>query len=155
MLTRPATLDNSFGAGLTADPEAGALVFAAGGCASCHAAPEAEGDARLVLSGGLAIASDFGTFHVPNISPDPQQGIGDWSLPAFARAVTRGVSAGGAHFYPAFPYTAYGHMKDADVVDLHAYLMTLPASTTASLPHELSFPFTVRRGLGLWKMPLP
>jgi mono/diheme cytochrome c family protein len=151
-MTRPAPLDDGFGAGLSADAEAGALVFAAGGCASCHAAPGAEGDAQKVLSGGLAIASDFGTFHVPNISPDPAQGIGGWSLPEFARAVTQGVSPGGAHYYPAFPYTAYRHMVAQDIVNLHAYLMTLPASDVASKPHEVGFPFNIRRGLGAWKL---
>lgn len=151
-ITRPAGLDESFGGRLTADAEAGALVFAAGGCASCHAAPKAEGDAKKVLSGGLAIASDFGTFHVPNISPDPDQGIGNWSLPAFARAVTQGVSPQGAHYYPAFPYTAYRHMAPQDVVNLHAYMMTLPASDTPSKPHDVGFPFNIRRGLGAWKL---
>jgi mono/diheme cytochrome c family protein len=150
-LTRPAPLDRSFGEGLVPDAQAGALVFAAGGCASCHAAPEAEGEDRLIMAGGLPIASDFGTFHVPNISPDPVQGIGSWSLPDFARAVTKGVSPGGAHLYPAFPYTAYAQMEPQDVVDLHAYMMTLPASATPSQPHEVGFPFNVRRGLGLWK----
>ncbi len=106
----------------------------------------------MVMSGGLAIVSDFGTFHVPNISPDPTTGIGDWSLPEFARSLTKGVSPEGAHLYPAFPYTAYGHMETQDVVDLHAYLMTLPSSSTPSKPHDVSFPFTIRRGLGGWKL---
>lgn len=44
------------------------MVFWTGGCSSCHAAKGAEGDAKLVLSGGLALKSPFGTFHVPNIS---------------------------------------------------------------------------------------
>ena len=68
--TRPDPLEQSYGTGLTPDPEAGALVFAAGGCVSCHAAPESEGDKMLVLAGGLPFPSDFGTFHAPNISPD-------------------------------------------------------------------------------------
>ena len=150
-LTRPDPLEPSYGAGLTPDPEAGALVFAAGVCVSCHAAPESEEDERLVLAGGLPFASDFGTFHAPNISPDPDHGIGDWTLPEFARAVTRGVSPEGQHYYPAFPYTAYQHLAPQDVVDLFAYMQTLPASDTPSLPHEVGFPFNIRRGLGAWK----
>lgn len=150
-LTRPETLPADWAEGLQADPQAGALVFAAAGCASCHAAPKAEGEARLILSGGHALASDFGTFHAPNISPDPQAGIGNWSLDDFANAVMRGVSPEGAQYYPAFPYTSYRHMKAQDVVDLYAFIRTLPASGVASLPHELQFPFTIRRGLGLWK----
>ncbi|WP_245766257.1 c-type cytochrome [Sulfitobacter brevis] len=153
MLTAPAPLEASYGAGLTADPDAGALVFAAGGCASCHTAPTAEPSdgGPPVLSGGLAIVSDFGTFHVPNISPDPDAGIGSWTLAQFARAVTQGVSPEGAHYYPAFPYTAYHHLAPQDLVDLHAFMMTLPASATASVSHDVGFPFNVRRGLGVWK----
>lgn len=150
-LTRPASLEPEFAAGHTPDIEAGALVFAAGGCASCHAAPEAEGDDKLILAGGYSFASDFGTFYAPNISPDPQAGIGSWDLPGFARAVTKGVSPDGQHYYPAFPYNAYQHMTQTDVADLYAYMKTLPVSETASKAHDLGFPFNIRRGLGLWK----
>ena len=52
------------------DLKNGEMVFWAGGCVSCHAAPGSEGDARMTLAGGLALKSPFGTFHVPNISPD-------------------------------------------------------------------------------------
>ena len=151
-LTRPDPLNPDFGAELTPDPEAGALIFAAGGCVSCHAVPRSEGEAQLVLAGGLAFPSDFGTFHAPNISPDPDHGIGAWTLPEFARAVTRGVSAEGEHYYPAFPYTAYGHLAPQDVADLFAYIQTLPASDTPSKPHDVGFPFNIRRGLGMWKL---
>ena len=151
LLTRPAALDPEYGKTLQPDPAAGQLVFAAGGCVSCHAAPDAAAEAKLMLSGGLPFVSDFGTFYAPNISPDVQHGIGAWTLPEFARAVTRGVSPGGSHYYPAFPYTAYGHMAPQDVTNLFAYMQTLPASSIASQPHDVAFPFNIRRGLGLWK----
>jgi mono/diheme cytochrome c family protein len=106
----------------------------------------------LVLAGGLPFPSDFGTFHAPNISPDPNHGIGGWTLPQFARAVTRGVSPEGQHYYPAFPYAAYQHLAPQDVVNLFAYMQTLPAAEVPSLPHEVGFPFNVRRGLGVWKI---
>ena len=151
-LTRPATLPASAFAGLTGDATRGEPVFWATGCASCHMAPDAKGDAQLVLSGGQKFPSDFGTFAAPNISPDPDAGIGGWDLPAFANAITRGVSPQGQHYYPALPYNAYNKMALQDVADLKAFMDTLPASATASLPHDLSFPFTLRRGLGLWKL---
>lgn len=150
LLTRPAPLDAEFAAGHTADPTNGEMVFAAAGCASCHAAPNAEGDAKLILAGGAPFASDFGTFYAPNISAGPE-GIGEWDLPAFARAVTKGVSPEGQHYYPAFPYAAYQHMSARDVSDLYAYMQTLPVSDTPSKPHDVGFPFNIRRGLGLWK----
>ncbi len=63
----------------------------------------------------------------PNISPDPQSGIGAWSVEDFANAMMRGVSPEGEHLYPAFPYTSYARMKPSDVADLYAFMMTLPA----------------------------
>ena len=138
-------------ADLTGDPDAGARIFWAAGCASCHAAPGAEGDDRLVLSGGQRFESDFGTFVAPNISSDPVHGIGAWSLAAFADAVVRGVSPEGAHYYPAFPYTAYARMRLQDVADLKAFMDTLPADVAPRQPHEIGFPFNIRRGLAVWK----
>lgn len=137
--------------GLTANLENGALVFHAGGCASCHADKEAT-DPLPVLSGGTRLASDFGTFITPNISPDPVAGIGNWSALDLWNAMHHGTSPQGAHYYPAFPYSSYNKVNAQDVVDLHGFLMTLPASDTASQPHELGFPFNIRRSLGGWKL---
>ena len=64
----------------------------------------------------------------------------------------RGVSPGGRHFYPAFPYTSYARMKPADVADLFAFMKTLPAVAGKAPDHQLGFPFNIRRGLGLWKL---
>lgn len=151
-LTQPRKLADGFATDVTGDAEAGALVFAAAGCASCHISADAEPDGLPVLAGGQAFASDFGTFYAPNISSDPNTGIGDWSLEAFAGAVTLGVSPGGAHYYPAFPYSAYQHMTASDVADLYAYMRTLPSDATPSRDNDVGFPFNIRRGLGLWKL---
>jgi len=138
-----------------ADPEAGALVFHAGGCASCHAggagAGAEAGQGPVVLAGGARLETPFGTFAVPNISTDPDRGIGAWSLDDFATAMLRGVSPEGRHYYPAFPYTAYARMTDADIADLWAYLRGLPASDRANAANALAFPYSLRRGVGLWK----
>ncbi|WP_137700536.1 cytochrome c [Marimonas lutisalis] len=151
-VTRPERLDDTAMAGLDADAARGETVFWAAGCASCHAAPGAEGEARLVLTGGMEFPSPFGTFHAPNISPDPDHGIGGWSALDLANAMRHGTSPAGAHYYPAFPYTSYARADLSDIADLHAYLMTLPASTTPSQPHGVGFPFNIRRSLGGWKL---
>lgn len=134
------------------DAERGRTVFWAGGCASCHAAPGAAGEARLALVGGVELATPFGTFVAPNISQHPQDGIGGWSATDLANAMLRGVSPDGAHYYPAFPYSSYARMTVADVGDLHAFMKTLPAVAGAAAEHQLGFPFNIRRGLGLWKL---
>lgn len=150
IVTAPRGVDAAAFEGLTGDAARGEAVYHAGGCASCHAVPDS--DDKTVLAGGYAIASEFGTFHAPNISSHPEEGIGDWTLAAFASAMQAGVSPEGRHYYPAFPYTSYARMTDADIADLWAYMQTLPADATPSKPHELTFPFTIRRALGAWKL---
>ena len=151
-LTEPVHVDRTELAKLNpGDVKRGEQVFYAGGCASCHAAPGTSGDAKLVLSGGHELKTDFGTFIAPNISPS-SAGLKDWTLPEFADAMLEGVGRNGEHLYPSFPYTSYTRMNLQDVADLYAFIQTLPVSDEASKPHQLSFPFNVRRGLGLWKM---
>lgn len=136
----------------TGDASRGERIFWAGGCASCHARAGADGEARLELAGGRPLVTAFGTFVPPNISSDPSDGIGNWSTEDFANAMMRGVAPDGSHLYPSFPYTSYARMDPADVGDLHAFMKTLPAVPGRAAPNELSFPFNVRRGVGLWKM---
>lgn len=150
-LTAPQTTDSSEIAGLEPDIEQGELVFLAGGCASCHAAPDATRETRLHLAGGQAFASDFGTFYAPNISPDPDHGIGAWQPIDLVNAMSNGTSPRGRHYYPVFPYGSYGRATLQDIVSLYGYLMTLPAMATPSRPHQVGFPFNIRAALGGWK----
>lgn len=152
VLARPNPMAAAAVSDLTGDAVRGELVFWATGCASCHAADKAEGEAMLVLSGGQRFPSDFGTFVAPNISQDPEHGIGTWSLLDLANAITRGVSPEGEHYYPALPYASYAKMEMQDVADLYAFMKTLPADATPSLPHELGFPFSRRETIGVWKL---
>ena len=130
--------------------ENGQIIFNAGGCSSCHAVPNQPD--RLRLGGGLPITSPFGTFYVPNISPDPVDGIGRWTESDFVRAVRKGISPAGTHYFPAFPYTSYAHATVQDVRDLFAYLKTLPPVSGRSRDHDVSFPFNIRRNVGIWKL---
>lgn len=134
-----------------ADPERGAQLFALGGCASCHAAPGAEGEARQVLAGGRRFETEFGAFVAPNISPHAEAGVGGWTAADFASAMLRGVSPDGRHYYPAFPWPSYARMETAEVLDIWAHLLTLPADATPSQPHDLDFPWSIRAGIGAWK----
>ncbi|WP_192243109.1 c-type cytochrome [Mesorhizobium silamurunense] len=132
------------------DVAQGQLVFAAGDCSSCHATP-GQPD-RLRLGGGMALASPFGTFRPPNISPDPVDGIGAWTVIDLANALVGGVSPRGEHYYPAFPFTSFTGMKGKDIRDLYAYLRTLPKVSGHAPPHDPAILFSVRRAVGIWKM---
>ena len=123
-------------------------MFYAGGCASCHATPGQQDPTHL--GGGLALASPFGTFFPPNISPDRKDGIGAWSEADFVTALLKGTSPDGQHYYPAFPYPSYQRIKLDDARDLFAYLRTLPVVTGQAPPHQLPLPFRWRRLIGGW-----
>jgi len=151
-VTRAVPEDGVSLASLTPDAERGESVFIAAGCASCHAADDAEGDAKLILAGGQRFPSDFGTFVAPNISMDAAHGLGGWTLAEFASAVRQGASPDGRHYYPAFPYASYTLMTDQDVVDLWGFMQSLPSVATPSAEHEIVFPFNIRRTVGVWKM---
>jgi mono/diheme cytochrome c family protein len=152
VMARPKPLAAAAVSNLTGDAAKGELVFWAAGCASCHMAEKAEGAAELVLSGGQRFPSAYGTFIAPNISQDPEHGIGNWSMLDLANAITRGVSPEGEHYYPALPYASYAKMQMQDVADLYAFMKTLPADPTPSQPHELGFPFNIRETIGAWKL---
>jgi mono/diheme cytochrome c family protein len=148
-LTRPAVVEASALGPHAPNPDNGRTMFFAGGCASCHATSK-EDPTRL--GGGLGLKSPFGTFYVPNISPDPKDGIGSWSEAQFVSAMLKGTSPHGAHYYPSFPYASYQRMRVADVRDLFAHLKTLPPVEGKARGHDLPFPFTIRRTLGAWKL---
>jgi len=129
----------------------GERLFHTSGCVSCHVSAEDESREPL-LGGGLAMDSPYGVFHVPNISPDPDYGIGAWSTLDFVNAMKLGASPGGEHYYPAFPYTSYSRMSAEDLMDLKVYLDSLPSVRKQNLDHVLRFPWNIRAGIGLWKL---
>jgi mono/diheme cytochrome c family protein len=135
----------------------GEYIFYAAGCASCHAAPATDKcdtprtKEDLKLVGGRCLKTEFGTFYVPNITPDKETGIGKWSQDDFINAMTKGVAPDGSNLYPAFPYASYQRMKREDIIDLKAFLDTLPAVASKVPEHELSFPYSIRAGLSVWK----
>jgi mono/diheme cytochrome c family protein len=153
-LTIPATVPAAALPPYAPDVANGRTMFEIGGCASCHAMPAEDPEKidRTRLGGGLALKSPFGTFYVPNISPDPVDGIGAWSEADFVTALMKGTSRRGRHLFPAFPYTSYQHMTLADARDLFAYLKTLPPVSGRVRRHDLGFPFNIRRLVGFWKL---
>ena len=138
-------------AAAAAEPDAeavarGEYVFTAAGCLGCHTA---KGGERL--AGGRALETPFGTFYPPNITPHPEQGIGGWSEAEFVRALREGVGPDGTRYFPAFPYTSYTHMSDADLHDLKAYLDVQAPSARENRSHDLSAPFGWRFLLPVWQ----
>jgi len=133
-----------------ADPavQRGRYVFQAAGCLGCHTD---EKNAGAALAGGRALATPFGTFYTPNITPDPASGIGAWREEDFIAALRDGTSPAGDPYYPAFPYPSYSGMTDQDMRDLFAYLMAQPPVTQENKEHDLDFPYSLRFTLVIWQ----
>ena len=125
----------------------GSVLAGIGNCAACHTV---KGGAAF--AGGFAVDTPFGTIYSTNITPDTATGIGAWSQPAFSRAMREGVRRDGAHLFPAFPYTHFASVTDADLTALYAFLMSQPAVNAPARENTVPFPLNVRALQAGWKL---
>ena len=126
--------------------ERGEYLVTAGGCVSCHTA---AGGQRF--AGGRALATPFGTFYSPNITPDPDTGIGRWTDAQFLRALREGVRPDGSNYFPVFPYPSFTGIVDSDALAIKAYLFSLPPMHHQNRQHDVGFPFSWRLLQSAWK----
>lgn len=118
-----------------------------GNCESCHTAEGGE-----PYAGGRPMETPFGVIYSVNITPDRETGIGAWSEEAFTRAMREGVDREGAHLYPAFPYTHFTKIDDADMAALHAFSRVIPPVRSEAPENELPFPFNIRILMAGWNL---
>ncbi len=137
----------------SADPELerGRRIFHATGGCSCHTNYPGEGDEAPWLAGGRPLETPFGVFYSTNITSDPETGLGGWSDVDFIRAMREGLSPEGQHYFPVFPYTSFSGLHDRDLIDLKAYLDSLPAIRRVDRDPDALFPFSWRATLAGWK----
>jgi mono/diheme cytochrome c family protein len=130
----------------------GERLYNAGGCHSCHLPAKDNSTIKAELpAGGRAFNTPIGILYPPNLTPDTASGLGQWTDIEFVNAMQKGIGRDGQHLIPAFPYTSYTHMNVTDILDIRAYLATLPAIRNAIPANEVFGLPVVRRGLGLWK----
>ena len=115
----------------------GRYLVDAGDCAACHTAERGQ-----PFAGGRPVETPFGTIYSPNITPDPETGIGAWTSDQFYRALHEGVAADGTHLYPAFPYPWFTNVTREDSDAIRAYLRTLPAVKSRRPPNTLPWPLS-------------
>jgi len=94
--------------------------------------------------------SPFGTFYTPNITPDPDTGIGGWTNEQFIKALQDGRRPDGSHYYPAFPYPSYTGISDTDATAIKAYLNSLEPVAQSTREHELVWYASMRWTLRFW-----
>lgn len=142
--------DRAYPAQAVADPAAqlqrGAYLARAGDCMACHTARGGE-----PYAGGRGIATPFGEVVAPNITPDRQTGIGDWSADDLWRAMHNGRGRDGRFLYPVFPYTSYTRVSREDSDAIYAWLRTVAPVQKANREHALRFPYNQRWLLAGWR----
>ncbi|MFY9514053.1 MAG: cytochrome c [Rubrivivax sp.] len=124
----------------------GAYLARAGNCGGCHTTPEGA-----AFAGGRGIDTPFGVVHAPNITPDVETGIGNWSPDVFWRALHHGRSRDGRLLYPAFPYPSYTNVTREDADALYTFLRSVPPVVQANRPHALRFPYNTQAALAVWR----
>lgn len=132
----------------------GRYLAALGNCMGCHTAARDPGQPSgrgALYAGGDVLVTPYGRFHAPNLTPDREHGLGNWTQDDFWRALRHGKRPDGSLLYPAFPYTSYRHLTRADADALFAYLQSLPAVPRPNIDHELSFPYSLRPLLAYWR----
>lgn len=123
--------------------ERGKYLATAGNCISCHTRP-----GGVAFTGGRPFSTPFGTIYSTNITPDNETGIGKWKAEDMRRAMHEGVAPEGRRLFPAFPYTSFTKVTDADVDAIYAYLRSLkPVSYT---PPDNGILFWQRWPMRLW-----
>ena len=128
--------------------ERGRYLVHAGGCITCHTARD---DDAVPLAGGRALETPFGTFYSPNITPDKETGIGNWSDADFVRAFHEGRNPDDDAYFPSFPYTAYTGVSRADLLAMKAYLFSLEPVRHPNREHDLPVLMSSRAAAGIWQ----
>jgi mono/diheme cytochrome c family protein len=148
-----AAMAASGGVGATAQPPGGAQDLVArgaylarvGDCVACHTAAGGK-----PYAGGLYVNTPFGQLPTPNLTPDKETGIGNWTDDQFYRAMHLGIRNDGAYLYPGLPYPWFTHVTRDDVMAIKAFLFSLPPVHAPNKPNKMAFPFTIRTGIAGW-----
>jgi mono/diheme cytochrome c family protein len=112
----------------------GGYMVNASGCIECHTqVDKGQIIPELAFSGGREFRmSDGSLLRSPNITPDPETGIGNWNKQAFlarfkayadSAYVVPSVAIG--EFNTIMPWTMYCNMKEEDLASIYAYLRTV------------------------------
>ena len=106
------------------------LVHAVNNCMGCHAEHDHKADPPILLSkeGAGAVLFEEGGFRMvaPNITSDPETGIGKWSDDSIARAIREGIADDGHALFPGMPYEHFRHMSDEDLASVVVFIRSLP-----------------------------
>lgn len=119
----------------------GEYLVKLGDCMACHTDTAKQG---VPFAGGLRIDTSFGALFAPNITPDKNTGIGNWSEEEFVTAMREGIRPDGSYYFPVFPYNYFNKMSREDVLAIKSYLDRIPAVKQVNTPPQMKWPFNYR-----------
>lgn len=124
----------------------GEYVARLGDCVACHSTPDGA-----PFSGGYEMATPLGSIFTTNITPDPETGIGNYSLAEFDRAIRAGVAADGHRLYPAMPYPSYAKFSDDDIRALYAFFTQgVEPVRMENRESKIPWPLNMRWPIAMW-----
>ena len=125
----------------------GEYLVTAGDCVACHTAPGGE-----KFAGNYFLPTPVGKIPTPNLTPDKETGIGNWTDDQFYRAIHEGIGNKGEYLYPALPFPWFTKVTREDAMAIKAYLFSLKPVHNPRKPLEIGFPFDIRTGLLTWRL---
>lgn len=130
----------------TAPVDKGEYLARAGDCVACHSVRGGK-----AFAGGLRMGTPMGVIYSTNITPDPETGIGNYTLEDFDRALRSGIARDGHHLYPAMPYPSYAKITDEDLKALYTFFMKeVPPVKQSNKPNEIRWYLSPRWPLAIW-----
>jgi mono/diheme cytochrome c family protein len=121
------------------------LVHAVMHCMACHSQYVEKSNPPALASkeGSGQVLFEEGGFRIvaPNITSDPETGIGKWSDDAIARAIREGIAADGSTLFPIMPYEHFRHLSDEDLASIVVLIRSLPPAHSDLPPDKIPFLF--------------
>ena len=121
------------------------LVHAVMHCMGCHSKWDGKANPPVLASqeGSGQVLFEQGGFRLvaPNITSDPETGLGNWSDDAIARAVREGIAADGTALFPLMPYEHFRDLSDEDLASIVVFLRSVPAAHSNLPPNKIPFLF--------------
>jgi mono/diheme cytochrome c family protein len=121
------------------------LVHAVMHCMGCHSKHDDKADPPVLAakegSGQVLFEQDNLRLVAPNITSDPETGIGKWSDDAIARAIREGIAADGSTLFPVMPYERFRDLSEEDLASIVVFLRGVPPAHSDLPANKIPFLF--------------
>jgi mono/diheme cytochrome c family protein len=121
------------------------LVHAVMHCMGCHSQFDGKANPPVLAAkeGSGQVLFEEGNLRIiaPNITSDPETGIGNWSDDAIARAIREGIAADGRTLFPVMPYEHFRDLSDEDLASIVVFLRSVPPAHSDLPPAKIPFLF--------------